>query len=183
LKLIVGLGNPGRQYSATRHNVGFRLIDELAKRHRIHVKRRMGRALVGEGRIGDEDVLLVKPLTFMNLSGESVSHLARRYRVQPEDVIVAYDDMNLPTGKLRVRARGSSGGHNGMKSLIYCLRTEEFPRVRVGIGSVEGQAIEHGLSKFTRAELELISPAISTGADAVEAILADGIEPAMNRFN
>lgn len=183
MKLIVGLGNPGRRYAATRHNVGYMVLDELAKRHRIHVKKRMGRAMVGQGTIAEEEVLLAKPMTFMNLSGEAVSHLARRYRIKPEDIIVIYDDVDLPPGKIRIRPRGSAGGHKGMDSIIYHLRTQDFPRVRIGIGSIEGEAIDYVLSRFNRSDIALIKPAIASAASAVEAIIAEGIEPAMNKFN
>jgi len=183
LKLIVGLGNPGRRYAATRHNVGFLVVDELARRHGISVRKRMGRALAGEGRICEQDVILAKPQTFMNLSGEAVSHIARRRSIGAEDLIVIYDDVDLPPGKLRIRARGSSGGHKGMKSVIQHLGTEEFPRVRIGIGSIEGEAVDYVLSRFRRSEVPLIRSAVREAAAAVEVILSEGIEAAMNRFN
>jgi len=184
VKLIVGLGNPGRQYHGTRHNVGFEVIELLAKRHLIHVKARRSRAVVGEGRIEEEDIVLARPMTFMNLSGEAVGGLARRHRVAPEDILVVYDDMNLPLGKLRIRARGSSGGHNGMKSIIHSLGSEEFPRIRLGIGSPDRrEAIEHVLSRFKRAEMPAVREMVERAADAVETYLRDGPEPTMNTFN
>jgi PTH1 family peptidyl-tRNA hydrolase len=183
--LIVGLGNPGPEYQNTRHNVGFRVIDTLATRHRIDARKMEKRALVGYGKIGDTGVLLAKPQTFMNLSGESIAPLMRMVELGPADVIVVYDDMDLPVGRLRLRADGSAGGHNGIKSLIQHLQTSSFPRVRIGVGRPGGDkaAVEHVLSKFGRDEIAPIQDAIERAADAAEAILTDGIERAMNRFN
>ncbi len=184
MKLIVGLGNPGREYSGTRHNVGFEVIDVLSKRHHIAVRARRNHAKVGEGTIGGEQVVLAKPQTFMNRSGEAVAGLARRYRIAPEDIIVIYDDVNLPLCKLRIRTRGSAGGHNGMKSIIHSLGSEEFPRIRIGIGSPDRRdMVDHVLSKFKRAEMPFVRDAIDRAADAVESYLSDGPEPTMNRFN
>jgi PTH1 family peptidyl-tRNA hydrolase len=183
--LIVGLGNPGAAYQNTRHNVGFRVIDELAQRHRIDVRSMQKRALVGYGVIRDTGVVLAKPQTFMNLSGEAVAPLLRMLELRPEDVIVVYDDMDLPTGRLRLRPDGSAGGHNGMKSLIQHLRSDRFPRLRIGVGRPGESAavIDHVLSKFNRDELDAVREAIPRSADAVEAILSDGLDAAMNRFN
>jgi PTH1 family peptidyl-tRNA hydrolase len=183
--LIVGLGNPGAAYQNTRHNVGFRVIDELAQRHRIDVRSMQKRALVGYGVIQDTGVVLAKPQTYMNLSGEAVAPLLRMLELRPEDVIVVYDDMDLPTGRLRLRPDGSAGGHNGMKSLIQHLRSDSFPRLRIGVGRPGESAavIDHVLSKFNRDELDAIREAIPRAADAVEAILSDGLDAAMNRFN
>lgn len=183
MKLIVGLGNPGRQYAATRHNVGFMVLDELARRHRIPVAKRIGRSVTGQGQIGDEDVILVKPLTYMNLSGEAVSHLLRRMKIKPEDIIVVYDDVDLPLGKLRLRPKGSAGTHNGMKSIIGHVGSNAFPRLRVGIGSIRGEAVDFVLSKFKRSEQPVMKAAIEDAASALEMVLTDGLEPAMNRFN
>jgi PTH1 family peptidyl-tRNA hydrolase len=182
-RLIVGLGNPGKDYEGTRHNVGYMAIDILAKRHHIFVKARRNRARVGEGTISDEKMILAKPLTFMNLSGEAVSGLIRRYRLNLEDVIVICDDVNLPVGRLRIRASGSAGGHKGLKSIIHCLGTEDFPRVRIGIGAPDRGMVDYVLSRFTREERPVIKQAVNRAADAVEAILASGIEQAMNEFN
>lgn len=183
LKLIVGLGNPGRDYAGTRHNVGFDVIDLLAKRYKTRVLRRMGRALIARTTIADQEVILAKPQTFMNLSGEAVAHIARREKIDPADILVVYDDMALPLGKIRIRPGGSAGGHNGMKSIIYRLGTQEFPRLRVGIGSARCEAIDHVLSRFSRAERKIADEAIMDAADAVEMILSDGLEAAMNRYN
>lgn len=184
MKLIAGLGNPGREYHGTRHNVGFEVIELLAKKHRIAVRARRNRAVVGEGTIGGEQVVLARPQTFMNRSGEAVAGLARRYRIAPEDIIVIYDDVNLPLGKLRVRTRGSAGGHNGMKSIIHSLGSDEFPRVRIGIGSPDRRdMVDHVLSRFKRAEGPIVKDAVQRAADAVEMYLSEGAEPAMNRYN
>jgi PTH1 family peptidyl-tRNA hydrolase len=183
--LIVGLGNPGAEYQHTRHNVGFRVIDLLAERHRIDMRKTEKRAFVGYGSIRDVPVVLAKPITFMNLSGESVAPLMRMLQLQPADVLVVYDEMDLPVGRIRVRADGSPGGHNGMKSLVHHLRTEEFPRIRIGVGrpGSGSAAVEHVLSKFQRDEIEPIRDAVERAADAVETVLAEGVQAAMNRYN
>ncbi|MDO8682077.1 MAG: aminoacyl-tRNA hydrolase [Armatimonadota bacterium] len=183
MKLIVGMGNPGRRYAHTRHNVGFDVVDLIAKRHHVRVLRRSCRALVGQALIAGEEVVLAKPQTFMNLSGDSVSELARRMNIAPQDIIVIYDDADLPIGKIRIRPMGSSGGHKGMKSIIDRLHTQEFPRIRIGIGAMKGNSVDYVLSRFSRAELALVKPAIEKAADAVETILAEGMEPAINEYN
>lgn len=184
MKLIAGLGNPGREYHGTRHNVGFEVIELLSRKHHIAVRARRNRAVVGEGTIGGEQVVLARPQTFMNRSGEAVAGLARRYRIAPEDIIVIYDDVNLPLGKLRIRTRGSSGGHNGMKSIIGGLGSEEFPRIRIGIGGPDRRdMIDHVLSRFKRAEGPIVREAVERAADAVETYLSEGPEAAMNRYN
>lgn len=184
VKLIVGLGNPGKDYQGTRHNVGFEVIDALARRHGIHVRRRQNKALVGEGNIGGEHVILAKPLTFMNLSGEAVAGLVRRYRLNASELIVVTDDVNLPLGRLRIRVRGSSGGHKGLRSIIHSLASEDFPRIRIGIGSSEQiDMVNYVLSRFNRSERRTIKEAVEKAADAVEVILSEGLEQAMNRFN
>lgn len=183
MKLIVGLGNPGRRYASTRHNVGFMVVDELAKRYKIHVKKRIGRALTGQGIIGEDEVLFAKPQTFMNLSGEAVSHLVRRYKINVEDIIVVYDDVDLPLGKIRVRQKGSAGGHKGVKSIIFSLHTQDFPRVRIGIGSIEGEAIDYVLSRFKRSEQTIMKSAVASAASAIETLITQGAEEAMNAFN
>ena len=183
MKMIVGLGNPGREYRGTRHNVGFEVIDVLARRNKINVKSRRGKALIGEGDIGAEHVVLVKPSTFMNLSGQAVADIARRCHLKPSDIIVIADDVNLDLGRLRLRAQGSAGGHNGLKSIIYSLCSQEFARVRVGIGSPRREMVDFVLSRFSKQEQKIINEAIERAADAVEAIIEEGIEPAMNTFN
>lgn len=182
--LIVGLGNPGAEYHHTRHNVGFRAIDLLAERHKIDTRKTEKRAFVGYGKIGDVAVVLAKPITFMNLSGESIAPLLGMLELTPADLIVLYDDMDLPVSRIRVRPDGSAGGHNGIKSLIQHLRTQEFPRVKIGVGRPSGSpTINHVLGKFGRDELEPIQAAIARAADAAECMVAEGTIAAMNRFN
>jgi peptidyl-tRNA hydrolase, PTH1 family len=184
MKLIVGLGNPGTEYEGTRHNVGFEAIKLLAARHGIAVTKRNYRAVYGEGTISGEKVLLVRPMTFMNLSGESVGAICRFYKIPPEDVWVIYDDIALEVGKIRLRFQGSAGGHNGMKSLIQHLGTQEFPRLRIGVGGVPGERmINHVLGKFRPEERPVIAEACERACDAVEFALSDTFVNAMNRFN
>lgn len=182
MKMIVGLGNPGRTYAHTRHNVGFDILDCFAKRRGIRILRRQSRALVGSFEHGGEQILLVKPQTFMNESGQAVGDLARKHHLEPRDVLVVYDDIDLPLGKLRIRMRGSSGGHKGMRSIISHLHSEDFPRMRIGIGR-SGEAIDHVLSRFRREERAIIDVTIERAADALEMILEEGIDAAMNRYN
>ena len=184
MKLIVGLGNPGKEYAETRHNVGFMVVDHLAGDLGISIDKKKYSALYGEGKLGMEKVLLVKPQTYMNLSGQAVWPLAHWYKVSPEDIITVYDDMDLPLGKLRVRSQGSAGGHNGVKSLIAALGTEKFVRVKIGIErSVQGDSIDHVLRPFLPSEKEIVAQAIKNAAEAVRTLVIDGIEKAMNRYN
>jgi PTH1 family peptidyl-tRNA hydrolase len=182
VKVIVGLGNPGRQYAHTRHNVGFDVLDIIAKRRKTHNLSRQFRGLVGKFDHFGEEILLVKPQTYMNESGQTVGQIARKYNLQPEDIIVIYDDMDLPPGKLRIRARGSSGGHKGMKSIIQHIHSEDFPRIRIGIGH-GGEAIDHVLTRFNRKERESMDVTLEQAADAIDMILEDGLDAAMNVFN
>ncbi len=184
MKLIVGLGNPGREYSETRHNIGWMVLDVLAKRWEGNWRLK-DNAEVLEARREGEVLLLVKPQTYMNLSGEAVAPLARFYKVPAEDVIVIYDDMDLPTGKLRLRMKGGSGGHRGIESLLYHLRQDTFNRVRLGIGRPPvGWAVpDYVLSRFHQEEQEDLNSALEKAADAVEGILKLGMSNAMNRFN
>lgn len=163
--------------------MGFVAVDMLARRHCIHVRSRRSKALVGEGIIAGEQVLLAKPLTFMNLSGEAVGALVRRCKMDASDILVICDDVNLPLGRLRVRAKGSAGGHKGLLSIIRSLGTQEFPRIRIGIGSPKGDTVDFVLGKFERAERGAARAAAGRAADAVEVILAVDITEAMNRFN
>jgi len=181
--LVVGLGNPGRRYRGTRHNVGWEVVDRLSARWDLPVSREEEEALVGRGEIAGQEVLLAKPLTYMNRSGEAVRGLVRRYGVQPQEVLVIYDDVDLPVGAIRIRPRGSSGGHHGMASVLEALGTSEIPRVRVGIGRPRGETAEYVLSRFSSEERPLIEEAMERAADAVEAILREGTEAAMNRYN
>ena len=181
IRIIVGLGNPGREYAETRHNVGFMVLDRLARRFNVDWKAdkaRKGELAAGPG------VLLVKPQTFMNSSGECVGPLMRYFKFSPEQVLVIYDDISFPVGALRLRTGGSAGGHNGMKSLIAHLGTEKFPRLRVGI-SAPGQKnmVGHVLGKFAPDERPLLEEALDRAAEAAYVVLKEGFEAAANRFN
>jgi PTH1 family peptidyl-tRNA hydrolase len=182
--VIVGLGNPGKEYQETRHNVGFRVVELLAQRHGIDMCRHRHQSAYGEGRIAGQPVLLAKPLTYMNLSGLAVAALARYHNAEPGEVLIVCDDTNLPLGRLRLRVQGTAGGHNGLKSIIGSLGTTEFPRLRIGVGSPDGRPmVDHVLGRFNRADGETIAAAIEEAADAVELLLRDGVEVAMNRVN
>ncbi|MGI5854040.1 MAG: aminoacyl-tRNA hydrolase [Bacillota bacterium] len=181
--LLVGLGNPGTKYEYTRHNIGFQVIELLARRAGIRVNRREMQALVGQGVLCGRDVILVKPQTYMNASGEAVGPLARRYDIALDSLLVIVDDMDLPLGRIRFRGSGSSGGHNGLKSLIAHLGSEDFPRLRVGIGRPVTGAINYVTSVFSKEEMPLWAQTVQTAADAVECFIAEGILAAMNRFN
>lgn len=185
MKIIVGLGNPGQEYSATRHNVGFFVVDELARRWGAQIWRNKFDAEIAEHRSDGEQSLLVKPQTYMNLSGTAVGALVRWHKVSAEDVVVIYDDMDLAVGRLRLRTKGSSGGHRGIESLISHLGTDVFARVRVGVGRPpEGWTVNnYVLSKFSTEEAPLIKEAVERSAQAVECILAQGITKAMNTFS
>lgn len=185
MKLIVGLGNPGPEYVLTPHNLGFLAVDYLAESWGTKVVRREGRALTGRAVFGGEEILLAKPQTFMNLSGLAVQQLLKKYSLEPEDLTVLTDDLDLPLGMIRVRRRGTAGGHNGLKSLIGEIQTDRFARVRMGVGperEVE-DSTEYLLGRFGNAEREEIAPMLDLAADAVELILREGSEKAMNRFN
>lgn len=182
MRVIVGLGNPGRAYAHTRHNVGFDVVDILARRRHARVLSRQCRSLVGKFDSNGETVLLVKPQTYMNDSGSAVGQLSRKHSVAPEDIIIVCDDIDLPLGALRIRRKGSSGGHKGMRSIISHLNSSEFPRIRIGIGR-EGEAIGHVLSRFSRKERAEIDVTLQHAADSLELILTEGIEPAMNQYN
>jgi len=184
-QLIVGLGNPGGEYAGTRHNVGFWCIDRIASVHSIDVSDRRKHAVVGEGQISGFDVVLVKPKTFVNKSGDAVRYLLNRFHVSPAQLIVIYDDMNLPLGKVRIRPDGSAGGHNGMKSIIQTLGTDHFSRFRVGIGSPPSadENIEYVLGTITDQEAVVINESIDLLMQGIEVMLADGITEAMNKLN
>ncbi|BBB90301.1 MAG TPA: aminoacyl-tRNA hydrolase [Methylomusa anaerophila] len=186
MKIVAGLGNPGQEYSVTRHNVGFMAVDLLADRWGIAITswREREKALAAEYR-GSEPVLLVKPQTYMNLSGIAVGALARWYKIPVTDIIVIYDDLDLPVGKLRLRSKGGSGGHRGIESLLEHLGQDAFARIRVGIGRPpQGwETADYVLSRFTAEETPLIKDAITRAADAVECLLKEGFNKAMNKFN
>ncbi len=185
LIVVTGLGNPGRKYADTRHNVGFWVVELLALRHKIKMSKVKFKALYGEGVISGKKVLLVMPQTYMNLSGESVRDIISWSKIPVGNIIIIYDDIDLPVGKIRVRPKGSAGTHNGMKSVIYQIMSDEFPRVRIGIDKPpEGWDLaDYVLSKFSKEEKDKISQAVVNAADAVEAIIGQGINQAMNKFN
>jgi PTH1 family peptidyl-tRNA hydrolase len=170
--MIVGLGNPGAEYRGTRHNVGFDLIDHLAKANSISVNKGQDRAMVGSGLIDGVQVLLAKPLTYMNLSGQSVAPLARRHGVKPARILVIADDLDLPLARLRLRADGSHGGHNGHRSLINSLGTTEYPRLKIGIGRSDDATVEHVLGRMNPADRALVDKALVAAERAVSRILA-----------
>lgn len=182
--LIVGLGNPGRQHAFNRHNVGFMAVDRLAARHGIDLKRVQSKAIIGSGRIADHPVILAKPQTFMNLSGESVGALATYYKVAPAGMLVIYDELDIPFGTIRLREKGSAGGHNGMRSIIQRLGSE-FPRLRLGIGRPPGRmdAAAYVLQDFGRDELPLVSEMLDAAVEAAESFVRHGINLTMSRFN
>lgn len=184
--LVVGLGNPGPKYEWTRHNMGFLVIDELAEREKIPVQKLKYRALTNTALIGGRSVLLMKPTTYMNLSGESVGEAARFYKIPPERVLVISDDVALPQGKLRVRRSGSSGGHNGLKNIISHLGSDQFPRIKVGVGGKphpDHDTADWVLGKFTGQDRKVMEEAISRAADAVTLFLEQGPDQAMAKFN
>lgn len=184
--LIAGLGNPGRQYEKTRHNMGFDTIDELIDRHRIPQGGIAHKAMYGKGMIAGEKVLAVKPLTYMNLSGEAIREYVNYYKMDPEtELIVIYDDIDLNPGQIRIRKKGSAGGHNGIKSIIAQIGTQNFYRIKVGVGAKPKgwDLADYVLGRFSPEERELVDKAICDAADAVEMILKDGIEAAMNHYN
>lgn len=184
--LIAGLGNPGRQYEKTRHNMGFDTIDELIDRHRIPQGGIAHKAMYGKGMVAGEKVLAVKPLTYMNLSGESLREWVNYYKLDPEtEMIVIYDDIDLEPGQIRIRKKGSAGGHNGIKSIIAQLGTQNFYRIKVGVGAKPRgwDLADYVLGRFSSDERIAVDKAICDAADAVEMILRDGIESAMNHYN
>ena len=183
--LIVGLGNPGDKYRYTKHNTGFMVLDYFASAHNISISKTKHKAVLGEGSIGQEKVVLAKPQTYMNLSGESVQELMHWYKGEISKLIVIYDDVDLAVGKIRIRPEGSSGTHNGMKSIIYILNTDKFPRIRVGIGR-QPEYMDLGdyvLSKFTDEEIPLMEEAVKKSALAIEEIIKNDISSAMNKYN
>ena len=185
MRLIVGLGNPGPEYAWTPHNLGFLVVDRLAEEGKIRVERPEAKAYVGLGRLAGQDVALAKPQTMMNLSGLAMRELAVRYESGPADWIVIFDDVTLPWGMLRIRERGSAGGHNWLKSLIGALGTDEFIRVRLGVQPDHpvGDLAAYVLHPMRKAELEVAAEMVDEAAQAVQTILAEGVHRAMNRYN
>lgn len=183
--LIAGLGNPTKEYDKTRHNVGFSVIDVLADRYRIDISEKKHKALCGRGVIEGQKVLLLKPQTFMNLSGESIRAAADYYKIEPEEMIVIYDDISLDPGQLRIRLKGSAGGHNGIKNIIANLGTQDFPRIKVGVGAKPPRMdlADYVLSRFGSGEQKLMEEAFGEAAEAAVMMMTDGAERAMNHFN
>ena len=184
--IIAGLGNPGKNYAGTRHNIGFDTLDVIASKNNIKFNKTKFRADFGEGIIGGEKVILVKPQTFMNLSGESIRPLRDFYKVPDENIIIIYDDISLPLGKLRLRGKGSAGGHNGMKSIIYQLNTDIFPRIKIGVGAPPHEDFDladYVLGKFVKDEIEILTKTVDKVNDAVESIIRNGVEKTMSKFN
>jgi PTH1 family peptidyl-tRNA hydrolase len=186
-QLIVGLGNPGAKYERTRHNIGFDLLDHLADRWQVSwQENKRFQGLVSEKiSIGGDKVYLLKPLTYMNKSGQAIRAVVDWYKLPPESVLLVYDDLDLPVGRLRLRLTGSAGGHNGVKSAIAHLGTQSFPRVRIGIGKsyAEKETISHVLTKFSPDERDIIDQVIPLGVEAIEVSLREGVEKAMNLYN
>ena len=189
MRLILGLGNPGEEYRATRHNVGFRVVEELARRWQVSLSHLDCNALTGSARAGEADVLLAKPQTYMNRSGYAARCFAERYGIDPAAVLVVYDEVNLPLGKLRLRRAGSPAGHRGLESVIENLRTAEVPRLRLGVAPEGGRPpggedlVELVLSPFAPEELETVDEMVRRAADACETWVREGVEAAMGRFN
>ena len=181
--LIAGLGNPGEKYAKTRHNVGFMAADYLGEKYDISIKKLKFKALYGEGKIGSERVIIAKPTTFMNLSGESISEIASYYKIPTENIIIIYDDTAIDVGRLRIRPSGSDGGHNGMKSIIYLLGSDAFPRIRIGIGKAKDDMINHVLGTVTKEDGIKITKCIKCSGDIVEEIIKNGVQSAMNKYN
>ena len=183
--IIAGLGNPSKEYEKTRHNAGFDTIDLLAEKLGIDLTEKKHRAYFGKGMIGTEKVLLLKPQTFMNNSGESLRDAADFYKVEPEQILVIYDDISLEPGQLRIRMKGSAGGHNGIKSIIAHLKTQDFPRIKIGVGAKPERMdlADYVLSRFSPAEREKMEESFREGAEAVITFLKDGKDAAMNQYN
>ena len=184
MKLIVGLGNPGKKYDKTRHNMGFMAIDLLADQAKIDIDKEVFNALLGRGKIYDEDVILFKPQTFMNLSGTAVQQVVHYFKIAMEDIIVVYDDMALEPGRIRIRKEGSSGGHKGMQNIIDCLSTDKIKRIRIGIGEPgEWDTVDFVLSKPLKDEQPLINQAIENAVGALKEAIKSDFDRAMNKFN
>lgn len=185
MRIIIGLGNPTDKYQATRHNIGWDAVTRISDDYRIPLNQKKHKAICGFGYIEGEKVILAKPLTYMNLSGESVRELVDFYKVDPEDVIIIYDDISLDVGQLRIRKKGSAGGHNGIKSIISHLGTDEFPRIKVGIGEKpkDWDLADYVLSRFTDKEEVAIREALRDASDACRMIITEGIDAAMNKHN
>ncbi len=185
MKLITGLGNPTAKYEGTRHNVGFEVIDRLAEQYNIPLDTAKHKGFYGKGIMEGQKVILLKPMTYMNLSGESVAAVADYFKIEPKDVIVIYDDINLDVGRLRIREKGSAGGHNGMKNIIQHLGTDAFPRIRLGVGMKPPKMdlADYVLSAFVKEEQPLMEAGYDKACRAAAMVLTDGISQAMNEYN
>lgn len=183
--IVVGLGNPGDKYARTRHNLGFWFIDKLAEEHGIEMKKRTRHVVTGEGVVGGRPVVLAKPRTYVNNSGEAVKSLITRYKASSEAILVVYDELNLPLGKTRLRRDGSAGGHNGIKSIISAVGSQDFPRLRIGIGrpTQSGDEIDYVLGRMSPEERKTADEAIGRAVEIVGVFLTDGITEAMSRYN
>ncbi|MBK1809583.1 aminoacyl-tRNA hydrolase [Clostridium sp. YIM B02505] len=181
--LIVGLGNPGKEYVNTRHNIGFDAINYIANKYNIEINREKFRGVYGEGFINNSKVILLKPTTYMNISGESVRDVVNFYKLANDEIIVLYDDISLEVGKLRIRPKGSAGGHNGIKSIIANLGTEEFQRIKIGVGQPKHDLVSHVLGKFSEEENKILEKTLPAVVQAVEVIVKNDISEAMNKFN
>lgn len=182
MKIIVGLGNPGMQYAKTRHNVGFEVVNLFAKKNNLKFNSRNFKSLVSETNYKGEKIILVKPLTYMNLSGEAVSAICKKFGASSEDLIIVYDDMDLDLGKIRIRANGSAGGHNGMSSIISCMKTNEIVRIRIGIGRGY-DAVDFVLSRFNKKDALIINDTYNVAVNAIEDLIDNGLTYAMNHYN
>ncbi len=181
--MVVGLGNPGPEYRGTRHNVGFEVIESLAERHKIKLDQSQHKARFGVGMVGSTSVVLVKPMTFMNLSGQAVAQLKNKFSLKPDRILVVADDLDLAVGRNRLKPGGSAGGHNGHKSLIHSLGTDGYPRLKMGIGASSGQTIDYVLGTFKPDERETIIDAIRRAMDGIEATVERGLEAGLNIVN
>lgn len=182
--IVVGLGNPGQRYAGTRHNIGFDTIDYFAAKHGINVNKLKQRALQGEGRIAGQRVILAKPQTYMNLSGEAVRALLEYYKLDSQNIIVIYDDIDLPVGALRIRHKGSAGTHNGMRSILYHLASEQFPRMRIGVGKSDIIPLkDYVMTRYQKDEVPLMEDAVKRCALAIETTISDNLDKAMNLYN
>ena len=181
--LIVGLGNPGKEYDGTRHNIGFAAIDYIADKYNIELNRIKFKGVFGEGLINGKKVILLKPTTYMNLSGESIREVVNFYKISNEEIIVIYDDISLEVGRIRIREKGSHGGHNAIKSIIANLGTDVFPRVKIGVGAPKGNLVSHVLGKFSDEEVEILRESIKASSDATSIIISNNTKEAMNKLN
>lgn len=183
--VIAGLGNPGKQYENTRHNIGFIAVNYLAAKHNIDISKIKFKGILGEGKIAGERVIILKPQTFMNLSGESIAEVLNFYKLKNENLIVIHDDISLSIGRIRIRKKGSDGGHNGLKSIIYQTKSDSFTRIKIGVGDKpnEWDLADWVLGKFSDDDIKVLSKSVEIAADAVEEIIKNGAESAMNKFN